>query len=502
MRQVTTFNEWISEKINFEESKLRELNEAFDPKDEMRIKDILRKADGDASKAVSLAKTMANKIEDAAKAIRRGDAAKEQEANALAEIFYARAKELGADIDSEDSNTDKDLDASPKDSREDSKEEKSEKIRKQKTPKPEKLKPGDHVIVTGRMVKEGKVGLANQGGWRWIEPSSSQERTLTVNAPDRIKRSAGHGRSRHTFYDKIPASAKISRSYLDEHLDEGIFYVKITKSGSMWIEGIPVFFNGLIFTSSGSKIRIQTKNLQPNGPELEIILSSIKEIDSSMYTAKFFMGDEDFVMNSKGNSIEDFSPGVYAIDTLNFELTVKKQKPVVYCFPVNLRYKNERMESEKVIFAPIDKVIELKDSYTPEQFKVIADYIAKELGAKIEYPEEDSKITANTSYKIYWFIVKSILDHEKSLSAYNASPFFSREKAEEHIAEIKSKFEKGEKFPFDVKTLQVKMCDQWSTFNLDFQQLIEYAKIAGIEIKLKKFMEEKRGALASKKFGF
>lgn len=65
-----------------------------DSKDRMRISDIVDKAKGDKSKELQLARTMANRITDYDKAIRRGRAAEEEGHKHLAEVFFARAKEL------------------------------------------------------------------------------------------------------------------------------------------------------------------------------------------------------------------------------------------------------------------------------------------------------------------------------------------------------------------------------------------------------------------------
>ncbi len=62
----------------------------------MRIKDILTKAAGNAEKATKLAQTMARLITDKWKALRRARAAEREEQEGLADIFMARAKELGA----------------------------------------------------------------------------------------------------------------------------------------------------------------------------------------------------------------------------------------------------------------------------------------------------------------------------------------------------------------------------------------------------------------------
>jgi hypothetical protein len=78
-----------------------EIDEAADPlavtsKDIMRIKDIVRKAEGNAYKAKKLAATMCKLITDKWKALRRARAAEREGQSDLADIFTKRATELGA----------------------------------------------------------------------------------------------------------------------------------------------------------------------------------------------------------------------------------------------------------------------------------------------------------------------------------------------------------------------------------------------------------------------
>ena len=63
-------------------------------KDEMRINDIIRKSGGDRSKAEALARTMASRITDRYKALRRSKAAYSLGHSNLAQIFSDRTKEL------------------------------------------------------------------------------------------------------------------------------------------------------------------------------------------------------------------------------------------------------------------------------------------------------------------------------------------------------------------------------------------------------------------------
>ena len=63
-------------------------------KDDMRINDIIRKSGGDSAKAEALARTMASRITDYYKAIRRASAAQSAGRSDLAQIFKDRSKEL------------------------------------------------------------------------------------------------------------------------------------------------------------------------------------------------------------------------------------------------------------------------------------------------------------------------------------------------------------------------------------------------------------------------
>lgn len=61
-----------------------------------RVRDIVTKSNGDVDKAVSLAKTQANRITDEMKALNRAFAAKELNQEHIFEVFFQRAYELGS----------------------------------------------------------------------------------------------------------------------------------------------------------------------------------------------------------------------------------------------------------------------------------------------------------------------------------------------------------------------------------------------------------------------
>lgn len=61
-----------------------------------RVKDIVDKADGDEDKAISLARTQANRIMDEWKALNRAMSAKQMKQEHIFEVFFQRAYELGS----------------------------------------------------------------------------------------------------------------------------------------------------------------------------------------------------------------------------------------------------------------------------------------------------------------------------------------------------------------------------------------------------------------------
>lgn len=65
-------------------------------KNKVRVNDIWTKSDGDIEKAITLAKTQANRITDEWKAINRAMSAKEMGYEEIFEVFFHRAYELGS----------------------------------------------------------------------------------------------------------------------------------------------------------------------------------------------------------------------------------------------------------------------------------------------------------------------------------------------------------------------------------------------------------------------
>jgi hypothetical protein len=89
MQHVKLFEQFLEESTLVEKSPIEVTS-----KDDMRINDIIRKAGGDKSKAEALARTMASRITDYYKAIRRASAAQSAGRSDLAQIFIDRSMQL------------------------------------------------------------------------------------------------------------------------------------------------------------------------------------------------------------------------------------------------------------------------------------------------------------------------------------------------------------------------------------------------------------------------
>lgn len=448
---------------------LMSINEAFDAKDEMRIRDIVSKSGGDESKQVSLATSMAKLITDPDKALRRADAADDAGLDDLAKIFKARAKQLGADV--EDSDT-----------KAEDKEEKAERravATKEIKKKPGKYEVGDYVRVTAKMILASEIELSDGKSWRYINPSSQGNRQVEVQSASR---------GRYGSYD--PGSANIDRAYLEELGDEGIFYIKLDKATGTWLQGRATFPNGL--EEQPYLVRMRTSSATTVGPELKILLDNKSKMNEFLYSEKFFIGDEDFIMDKKGKTGIEIVPGTYKIKSVDYELTVKKNQPVFYCAPED----KPKMEDAQVFFCAMSDLEKLDTKISLAQIEVVADWMTKQIGAEVTVRES----YAGFKFNIPYFEIKG----NKApgyLSGYSASPFFTMAQAEEEIKKMQAE-SKDKKLPYSTENLTVTKPNYGGYYEISFKQLMDYAKLVGIEVKLRQFFETKRGAIAGKSFGF
>jgi hypothetical protein len=449
---------------------LMSIDEAFDAKDEMRIRDIVSKSGGDESKQVSLATSMAKLITDKDKAQRRAEAAEDAGYDDLASIFKARAKQLGADI--------ADDDKAEKEDKTELKAVATKEIKK----KPGKLEVGDYARVTGDMVIAYNVEISDGKAWKYLTPTNTGNRRVDVA-------SASRGGGRRGSYS--PGYANIDKTYLEDLGEEGAFYIKLEKATGTWLQGRTYWPNGI--EDFPYLTRIRTSSAVQPGPELKIFEDFKSEINNLFYAEKFFIGDEDFIMDRTGKTGVEIVPGSYKIRSLDYKLSVKKKQPVFYCVPGD----DPKMENASVFFCALSDLQKLDEKISDEQITVVAEWMSKQIGAEVT--------VKNTSYRGQQFVIPyfEVKGPKASgyLSGFSASPFFTRDQAQEEIERLQ-KESKNKKLPYSTANLVVATPSYGGNYEISFTQLMDYAKLVGIEVKLREFFEKKRGAIAGKAFGF
>jgi len=461
---------------------LERLFEAYETKDEQRINDILSKTSGDLTKAKSLAVSMANKITDYEKAKRRAEAAHDY-APELEDIFLDRAKELKGDTPN----------AAPI----------TKPAEVTITPKAQavvkKSAVGDLFRVTGKNVRDDDFMISNGKRWMYIVSDSSTSCLFDIpSGPAYNGGSSGSyspsGRSKRSrpAPSSSASAVSIGRRVLDLIGDDTILYFRATKISGTWIEG-KIVYTSLISTPDAFLVRIKPAAITKN----ESILSELENDKLfSKLQSKFFKGDEDFIMSVDGNAVKDFSPGAYVVQQYNIGLSEKKGELVVVMTP-----KGQSLDTDSdLICAKLNSLEGLTDKPSKEQSGSIADWLSKELGATVNVGRKQwgsADVNQTDYFHIPWFNVKSS-KKDGYLSNFEKSPFFTKEDAQKEI-EYQQKLAETKKLPYATDNMVI---NQPGFYDVPLSQLLEYAKLVGIDIKLTSFFEKKRGDIKARQFGF
>jgi len=458
---------------------LERLFEAYETKDEQRINDILSKTSGDLTKAKSLAVSMANKITDYEKAKRRAEAAHDY-APELEDIFLDRAKALKGDTPN----------AAPI----------TKPAEVTITPKAQavvkKSAVGDLFRVTGKNVRDDDFMISNGKRWMYIVSDSSTSCAFDIPAGPAFVPSSSYGRSSRNGRSRPSQTASasavsIGSSVLDLIGDDTILYFRATKVSGTWIEG-KVVYTSLITTPDASLVRIKPTAVTKN----ESILSEIENDKAFTKSSKFFKGDEDFLKSVDGNSVKDFSPGTYVVQQYNIGLSEKEGEIMVVMTP-----KGQSLDTKSdLICAKLNSLEKVTEKPSKEQSGSIADWLSKELGATVKVGRKQwgaADENQTDYFHIPWFSVSSV---KKSgyLSNFEKSPFFTNEEAENEIA-YQKKLAETKKLPYATDNMTI---SQGGFYDVPLSQLLEYAKLVGIDIKLTSFFEKKRGDIKAREFGF
>lgn len=334
---------------------------------------------------------------------------------------------------------------------------------------------GEYVKITGQMILDKKIA-AKDKVWLWIETESGRS----------------HEESRLKFTGRRMGEyeASFGETFIKKMKNEPLFYMKVGKIGSKWIEGAPYFSNGAVRMGGCTNIRFLKKDVSSTpGSELKIFIKNQKLIVDTRNLHKFLMGDEQFVLDKQGEPVKEFTAGEYKTVGLNYDLTAKF-KEVIF----NILDSRKESESSDCFTIRLADYRKLKEKLPNEKLKVIASHMQKVIGAEVELEDNE--------FLMPWFnIQEQDSDDSKFDQPYSAKPFFTREQAERQIEFLKKSAE-TEKFPFNVNKLAIEECSGYERFSLSLSQLIEYIEAFGIKFNLPEFLEQKKGAIAAKKFGF
>jgi hypothetical protein len=328
--------------------------------------------------------------------------------------------------------------------------------------------PGEYVNVTGQMIKDKKLQIYSHH-WNVMREASRS----------------------------YMSTGEFSSSMLGKNLDSTLFYIKLKKSGIKWTEGLPVFINCILNKDISARlIRFDMKTVDklPPGPELKIFLEDDREIyDKSLYdvlrNGKFLRGNEKFIMNSDGENVEKFESGKYFPRGYNYELSKKLKTSII-----DIYEESKKFDTDDCLSVRLNDLAKQKEDLPEETLEIVAEKISKIVGAHVEVKD--------SQFRMPWFSVKGPDQTSDSpfTQKHTAEPFFTYEQAEKHIEFIKD-MSKKERLPFDVKNIKVEKCNEYQAYRLTFAQLIEYAKIFGLDFNLEEFIEKNKGGIAATKFG-
>ena len=307
--------------------------------------------------------------------------------------------------------------------------------------------------------------------------------------------------SRASRWGDGEAKATLSKSYVESMKNAPLFCILINTIGSKWVEGKADYKTNRIRLGNPDGVRFLKKDVDSNyDTALNYFKKDAKKIYDNRSSSKFLRGDESVVLTESGDPVKEFRAGMYKFTDLNYDLTKSLKATVINIVQddaVGDYY--DLKKGVKVYCIKLADFLVLKEKIQLEKLKVIATHMSKVIGADVKYDKDDDK------FKIPWFRIMNGEAHGDKRSViekgYSAEPFFTREQAEKQIENLK-KQTSDEKFPFNPNELEIEECDEYDQFELSLAQLIEYIEEFGIKFNLPEFLEQKKGAIAAKKFGF
>jgi hypothetical protein len=272
------------------------------------------------------------------------------------------------------------------------------------------------------------------------------------------------------------------RPSVAEKIQEPGFYMKITESGRSWLVGRIQYTNGFKeYVGTGELYRFRTVHASTPTSEFKIFTKNEEEIKGYMNKAFFIEGDEAGIMGNDGEKASSLIPSEYVIRSLNFKLSDLYDEPVFVLFSKTNNNKNFSIK--------LSDLESLTKELSKEQREVISEWFASKLSCGIELQGDRFKI----------IIYEVTASSDDIFKGFSAGPFLNKTQAESFIEKLK----KEKITTFNPASLRVTAPDSWSSqhITLNIDELIRFAKAAGIEITMKELLNLKRGTVTGKKFG-
>lgn len=272
------------------------------------------------------------------------------------------------------------------------------------------------------------------------------------------------------------------RPSVAEKIQDPSFYMKITESGRSWLVGRIVYTNGLTeYVGTGDLYRFRTVHASTPTSEYKILEKDKEEIEKYMNKTFFIEGDEPGIMGNDGEKASSLIPSEYVIRSLNFKLSDLYDEPVFVLFSKSNNSKNFSIK--------LSDLESLTKELSKEQREVIAEWFGSKLSCGIELQGDRFKI----------FTYKVIASSDDVFKGFSAGPFLNKDQAESFIEKLK----KEKITAFNPAGLRITSSESWSSDNitLNIDELIRFAKAAGVQTTMKELLNLKRGAVTGKKFG-
>lgn len=329
------------------------------------------------------------------------------------------------------------------------------------------IQVGDYFEVTGEMLLANRAmsrddNVGNR--WRAINVSPNGKRT----------------------FSNSNSSTSLNTQLLKDIGEGPAFLVKATRVHPTYVEGLIKFSNGLM--NQNYQLRVLAPFVKlPEDTLIDLFLRHDRDMAIARGKCRFIVGNEDFLYTDQGSKKKDVVPGIYLYYICDFELSQRFGEPMLYCAPSAEEVEETK---EKNFLIPITKFMKLTEDPSPAEAEVICEWFGKVIGAEVTYDRTDL-------FRIPWFSVNSsqVKGHP---STFSASPFLTRDKAQQLINDIHARAESGEKFPFDVSKLQFY---SGGSYTFTFVKLMDYANLLDIGTNVAELFRQKRGKINTQKFG-